>query len=152
MRIAIFSDQFYPELSGVVDSITALAKELARRGHYVHFYVPHYSARDYQKIGAHEKDSEFGKKISSRHLSFSNNDELNFFLRTEVPFYISCSTAFYKFPAARPMEAKQFVRIFLTSVEAISIFVYFPSWASTLADDPADLIIVPPLPGSSSTL
>ena len=49
---------------------------------------------------------EFGKKISSRHLSFSNNDELNFFLRTEVPFYISCSTAFYKFPAARPMDAK----------------------------------------------
>ena len=50
---------------------------------------------------------EFGKKISSRHLSFSSNDELNFFLRNEVPFYISCSAAIYKFPAARPMESKQ---------------------------------------------
>ncbi len=63
MRIAIFSDQFYPELSGVVDSITAFAKELAKRGHYVHFYVPRYSALDYQKIDVHEKDSGFGEKI-----------------------------------------------------------------------------------------
>ena len=49
---------------------------------------------------------EFGKKISSRHLSFKGNDELNFFLRNEVPMYISCSAAFYDFPAARPMSAK----------------------------------------------
>ncbi len=50
---------------------------------------------------------EFGKKISSRHLSFSGVEELNSFLRTNVPFYISYSTAYYSFPAARPMQAKQ---------------------------------------------
>ncbi len=69
MRIAIFSDQFYPELSGVVDSIIALGKELAKRGHDVHFYVPRYSERDYQKVGLHEKDSEFGEKIGITRIS-----------------------------------------------------------------------------------
>jgi 1,2-diacylglycerol 3-alpha-glucosyltransferase len=63
MRIAIFSDQFYPELSGIPDSIIALGKELAKRGHNIHFYVPRYPMRDYQKIGVHEKDSEFGERI-----------------------------------------------------------------------------------------
>src|SRR3989344_9271768 len=63
MRVAIFSDNFYPELSGITDSIIALGKELARRGHYVRFYAPHYSKNDYQKVNAREKDSEFGERI-----------------------------------------------------------------------------------------
>jgi len=32
MKIAIFSDNFYPEMSGISDSIISLAKELAARG------------------------------------------------------------------------------------------------------------------------
>tara|TARA_Y100000310_G_scaffold159054_1_gene158490 strand:- start:2226 stop:3461 length:1236 start_codon:yes stop_codon:yes gene_type:complete len=49
---------------------------------------------------------EFGKKISSRHLAFSDNSQLNSFLRERTPFYISYSNAHYEFPDARPMEKK----------------------------------------------
>lgn len=52
---------------------------------------------------------EFGKKISNRHLSFKNKQELNSFLREKAPFYISYSNAKYEFPAARPMEKKIFI-------------------------------------------
>ena len=41
---------------------------------------------------------EFGKKISRRHLFFQNKQQLNNFLKTDVPFYISYSTAYYEFP------------------------------------------------------
>lgn len=51
---------------------------------------------------------EFGKKISQRHLAFKSVNELNSFLQTEVPFYISYSCAYYRFPASKPMEAKAF--------------------------------------------
>ena len=63
MKIAIFSDQFYPELSGIPDSIGALGKELGRRGHRVRFYVPRYSKHDYHKSSAHEKDTSFGVNV-----------------------------------------------------------------------------------------
>jgi len=49
---------------------------------------------------------DFGKKISKRHMNFSDYSELNIFLRTEAPFFISYSAAYYKEPAARPMENK----------------------------------------------
>ncbi|MDP2709056.1 MAG: glycosyltransferase [bacterium] len=40
MKIAIFSDNFYPELSGISDSIILLSKELDKLGHKIDFYVP----------------------------------------------------------------------------------------------------------------
>lgn len=43
MRIAMFSDNFYPELSGISDSIMTTGRELARRGHEVAYYAPRYS-------------------------------------------------------------------------------------------------------------
>lgn len=52
---------------------------------------------------------EFGKKISNRHLSFKNKQELNSFLREKTPFYISYSNAKYEFPAARPMDKKNLI-------------------------------------------
>jgi UDP:flavonoid glycosyltransferase YjiC (YdhE family) len=42
MKIASFSENVYPELSGISDSIIALARELAGRGHEIHFFVPRY--------------------------------------------------------------------------------------------------------------
>ena len=47
MRIAMFSDNFYPELSGISDSIMTTGKELARRGHEIAYYAPRYSREDY---------------------------------------------------------------------------------------------------------
>lgn len=56
---------------------------------------------------------EFGvgldKKIDSRHLRFESADRLNFYLRSAVPLYISCSAAFYEFPDARPMPNKNWL-------------------------------------------
>jgi 1,2-diacylglycerol 3-alpha-glucosyltransferase len=49
MRIAIFSDNFYPELSGISDSIISLSKEMVKRGHEIHFFAPRYSKKDYGK-------------------------------------------------------------------------------------------------------
>lgn len=58
MKIAIFSDNFYPEMSGISDSIVSLAKGLAARGHKIVFYVPRYSRRDFavSKLPFHEPD------------------------------------------------------------------------------------------------
>lgn len=52
MRIAFFSDCFYPELSGIADSILTTGKELARQGHQVQFFVPRYSSKNYSRLGA----------------------------------------------------------------------------------------------------
>lgn len=52
---------------------------------------------------------EFGKKISSRHLSFKSSNEFNSFLAKNAPFFVSFSPAYYSFPSARPMEAKGFL-------------------------------------------
>jgi len=49
----------------------------------------------------------FGKKISGRHLNFVSLAEFNSFLRSQVPFYVSYSPAFYQYPANRPMAAKE---------------------------------------------
>ncbi|MBI2610144.1 glycosyltransferase [Candidatus Giovannonibacteria bacterium] len=48
MKIAFFADNFYPELSGIADTISLTGAELARRGHEIHFFVPRYSAKDYE--------------------------------------------------------------------------------------------------------
>lgn len=47
MRIAVFSDNFYPELSGITDSIMTMGEELVARGHSVNYYVPRYSKKNY---------------------------------------------------------------------------------------------------------
>ncbi len=63
MKIAIFSDNFYPELSGISDSLISLAKELARRGHLVNFYAPEYSSKDYALANLKKEELELGEKI-----------------------------------------------------------------------------------------
>lgn len=71
MRIAIFSDNFYPELSGVSDSIITTGKELARRGHKIHFYVPKYTRADYEAIGVKTQEIDLGPNVQiSRFSSF----------------------------------------------------------------------------------
>jgi len=48
MKIAVFSDNFYPELSGISDSIATTATELGKRGHTVKFFVPKYSKKNFR--------------------------------------------------------------------------------------------------------
>lgn len=64
MRIAIFSDNFYPELSGISDSIVSLATELTKRGHQVRFFVPKYSTEDYKKSNLPNEEINLGPNVS----------------------------------------------------------------------------------------
>ncbi|MCX6787358.1 MAG: glycosyltransferase [Candidatus Kaiserbacteria bacterium] len=63
MRIAFFSDNFYPELSGISDSITATGKELAARGHTLHFYVPSHPSKDFRSLGLSDEEINLGPNI-----------------------------------------------------------------------------------------
>ena len=48
MKIAIASDFFYPELSGITDSISMFGKALTKHGHSILFIVPKYSNKNYK--------------------------------------------------------------------------------------------------------
>lgn len=50
MRIAFYSDNFYPEISGISDSIITTGQELVRRGHEVLYVAPFYGKREYRRI------------------------------------------------------------------------------------------------------
>jgi 1,2-diacylglycerol 3-alpha-glucosyltransferase len=50
MNIAVFSDNFYPEISGISDSLVMTAKALAGRGHRVGFWAPRYSRANYRRL------------------------------------------------------------------------------------------------------
>lgn len=63
MRIAIFSDNFYPELSGISDSIIQLAVELAKLNHEICFFAPKYSRNNYEIVKRPPLELELGKKI-----------------------------------------------------------------------------------------
>ena len=66
MRIAIFSDNFHPEIGGIQDSVEALAKALGQRGHSVDFYAPKYGRRDYEPIDAEPGESDLGENVRVR--------------------------------------------------------------------------------------
>ncbi|OGC86262.1 hypothetical protein A3D70_00275 [Candidatus Adlerbacteria bacterium RIFCSPHIGHO2_02_FULL_54_18] len=49
MRIAYFSDDFYPMITGIGDTILITGKELSRRGHEVVYIAPRYAKATYEK-------------------------------------------------------------------------------------------------------
>jgi glycosyltransferase involved in cell wall biosynthesis len=49
MRLAIFTDGFYPELGGIQDSVKSLAEALGKRGNDVVCVVPAASRKDYER-------------------------------------------------------------------------------------------------------
>ena len=56
MKIAVFSDNFYPELGGVADTVLIMGVELAKRGHQIEYFVPAYNKKDYIISGVQEKE------------------------------------------------------------------------------------------------
>ena len=61
MHIAFFSDNFYPELSGIADSIIISGTELKKRGHEVCYIGPYYSPKDYEvgkRLQPKDKESD----------------------------------------------------------------------------------------------
>lgn len=63
MKIAIFSDNFYPEISGISDSIILLAEELQKRGHEIHFFAPRYSRANFRTANLDDEELFLGKNI-----------------------------------------------------------------------------------------
>ena len=47
MKIAFYADNFYPELSGIADTIITTGKELTKRGHEVVYVGPYYAPHNY---------------------------------------------------------------------------------------------------------
>ena len=71
MRIAFFSDNFYPEISGIADSIMTTGRELGRRGHKVRFFAPTYPQGAYEMLGLPEGNPDLGPNVSfTRFASF----------------------------------------------------------------------------------
>jgi 1,2-diacylglycerol 3-alpha-glucosyltransferase len=68
MKIAFFNDNFFPEMSGISDSITTTARLLAERNHQVVFFVPRYSVSDYQKFGLEAKELDLGQNVKIKRL------------------------------------------------------------------------------------
>lgn len=64
MNVAIFSDNFFPELSGITDSIVSLGRQLAARGHQVRFYAPRASAKNFKTASLPVKELDLGKNVS----------------------------------------------------------------------------------------
>jgi glycosyltransferase involved in cell wall biosynthesis len=58
MRIAFFSDNAYPELSGVADSMLMTGKMLVARGHEVCCVAPRYAALDYARASRARPNAE----------------------------------------------------------------------------------------------
>ncbi len=68
MKIATFTDNFYPEISGISDSIIAFAREFSRRGHELVIYAPQYAARDYGRAGPETGEIKINERVKIRRL------------------------------------------------------------------------------------
>ena len=68
MRIAFFTDSFYPELGGIQDSILLTARALGERGHSIVLYAPSASPRDYRLAGLPAREIDLGASVEIRRL------------------------------------------------------------------------------------
>jgi len=73
---------------------TAVFLKSKFREYYAKHTIPAPPGISYREFGI----GNLEKKIAFRHKSFKSESELNYYLKTEVPFYISYSAAYYEFP------------------------------------------------------
>jgi 1,2-diacylglycerol 3-alpha-glucosyltransferase len=66
MRIAMFTDYFFPELGGIQDSIATISRSLAVRGHHIDIYAPRYGSRDYRIAGEATRERDLGENVRVR--------------------------------------------------------------------------------------
>ena len=69
LRIAMFTDSFFPELGGIQDSIIASARELGRRGVAVLILAPAASPRDFRRAGLAVAELQIGESVTINRLS-----------------------------------------------------------------------------------
>jgi glycosyltransferase involved in cell wall biosynthesis len=68
MKIAVFSDNFYPELSGISDSLLEQARELSNLGHEIVFFVPRYGRKDFAVSHLPYQEIRISDKITVKRL------------------------------------------------------------------------------------
>jgi len=90
MKIAIFSDNFYPELSGIADSIILLARELAKLNHEIIFYAPRYSAKNYQALNLANQELELDENIKIKRLFSLPAPFISNYSRIVAPITFPC--------------------------------------------------------------
>ncbi len=66
MKIAMFTDYFFPELGGIQDSVATICRSLARRGHQIDIHAPRYGKKDYRRIGATVRERDLGANVRVR--------------------------------------------------------------------------------------
>jgi len=64
MRLAMFSDNFHPELGGIQDSILASARELGERGHRIMLFAPAAAPQDYARANLPVAEVELGGNVT----------------------------------------------------------------------------------------
>lgn len=68
MRIAVFTDSFYPELGGIQDSVLSECRELGKRGHQVVIFAPRAGRQDFTLAGVPEQEADMGENVQVRRL------------------------------------------------------------------------------------
>jgi 1,2-diacylglycerol 3-alpha-glucosyltransferase len=68
MRIAVFTDSFYPELGGIQDSILATARALGAAGHAVAIFAPQPARRDFARAGLPVAEPVLGANVAVHRL------------------------------------------------------------------------------------
>lgn len=68
MKIAVFSDNFYPELSGISDSLVEQARELCGLGDEIVFHAPRYSKKDFAVSHLPYQEIRIGEGVSVKRL------------------------------------------------------------------------------------
>jgi len=66
MRLTMFSDNFYPELGGIQDSIMVSARELGARGHRILLFAPAAAPRDYARANLSVGEVDLGPNVTIR--------------------------------------------------------------------------------------
>ncbi len=69
MRIAMFSDSFYPELGGIQDSVLTSARELGVRGHNMIIFAPAAARRDYVRANVPIAEVSLGRNVKIRRIT-----------------------------------------------------------------------------------
>ncbi|MEA9391241.1 glycosyltransferase [Acerihabitans sp. TG2] len=68
MRIAVFTDSFYPELGGIQDSVLSTCRELGNRGHQIMIFAPQATKHDFTLAGVAEHEANLGNNVAIRRL------------------------------------------------------------------------------------
>ncbi len=63
MKIAIYTDHFYPELGGIQDSVALTARSLGARGHRIEIFAPRHPAADFARVGRSEEAPDLGRNV-----------------------------------------------------------------------------------------